>query len=88
MASIAGLYGGNFGANQEDGSGGRVGFFGGLRSAASNAKKSGSDHKQNQVLHNQINQAALAGQAVHAGSMAAALQAAGQLPTLQPNQNE
>ena len=38
MASIAGLYGGNFGANQEDGSGGRVGFFGGLRSAAANKK--------------------------------------------------
>ena len=46
MASIAGLYGGNFGANQEDGSGGRVGFFGGLRSAAAAAKKGAiSDQK-------------------------------------------
>ena len=48
MASIAGLYGGNFGANQEDWSGGRVGFFGGLRSAAA-AKKSAINEKvQNQ----------------------------------------
>lgn len=37
MASIAGLYGSSFGANQEDGSGGRIGFFGGFRSVA--AKK-------------------------------------------------
>jgi hypothetical protein len=42
MAAIAGLYGGGFSANQEDGSGGRSGFFRGFRTTATEKNK--ADH--------------------------------------------
>ncbi len=74
MASIAGLYGGSYGTNQEDGSGGRAGFFGGLRSVAANKKGAIADHLQ---VHAQAVQVAAASNSANAAAAAAAAAGSG-----------